>query len=1213
MAVVNQIGTQATMDGITAENELDISITRVDKIDAPLLVIGLGGSGAEAVKTIKSTFARRYNLPKDVNGNEIPVPEKTAYLVLDSDGSSQGNLDGHEFKNISVPGLVAILTPGKRSTSMWENAWLHKDLNAVSVGAGAGTYRQAARMMLSRNYTDVRSSIVSKLKSISHIRQGDTTRNDLINIVICAGISGGTGSGTFLDIAQIVRHVMATEPTLNGRNYRITGYLVMPDVSVQVLEAGNPLNNTFKSNAYAALKELDFWMGYGTKHNTVYEAQYSENVRIPWGRPFSACAFMSGTDFAGHAMANSKEVLYTTVAENLLHYLASEIDDNANGVDSQYTYLSYEDNIKAAVDALEKPLPLNYCYRAVGAYTKRIPKKKVMQYEGYLLFKTFMPQRDKTDHLYAQNQLIERGVYRQDAVAICGDLENNHYRTFAGIVNLPYFCGVDIGNASQVEALRNMNPPPHRCENVGNAPWLTSVLRPGAYKAANEYLDTAWNNFVKYAKGQIKSSEIGPFAFLAYLQKDGNTLLNGMNAICSHWISLLNNCKGAIETSRKACNESKPNFDRPPMMNSRRALQTYKDHLYTFYDNLRRVEMLNAYVDAISKLIKRVEAYRDQSLNQLCSALDRMHKEFESAQPAVLTHDGSELYSVSSIRDTLDESFYAQNMNQTITREFLEKLCDGSFSCDENADPESGGLTFVYGRQSMRGLRTALSAILGSCFDNVNNSSMDTLLVQKVGDNPTAQNREMDELAASLLSGAMPLFSVDPVMHANSKATYTYMSVPQNASKYFEHYTENLSNVTPKRSSLTDHIYCLTTYDGLPACAYSQLADLEKTYSTALQKSETSMGLHLVWNGKSDDPVERNWSLLPSPRPFYFFAGDGDAGAKLKMQEAITTLDRAIAAGMIEIDDNTELPKYKLRQKVRGNLPLSSQAIKDGVDAIDKLCDPNTNAPLTDAQKLPHLLLYRDDVSSEEVLCGVSPSCIAPYLGLENSLINPFSPEIQTNPDSLKLAWENYHKLSHALVAAMLQQDPFILQALRNQLEGMEYMQSRIDAIQAQQHAWEPRIAYAQESAEMMIYGLITIYRGNIEHNLASTPEALITEALLKDDIRDVVSLVKAAAYLADLPEQNPTRLQLEHELRIRKDDTKQKLQAHLLDDAACKELYDPAVKLDANIDDAMHEVANELRILGADIDKLNSIKQMLTSMQVTAKRFMRDYKPENM
>ena len=47
------------------ENKFNISIDRVEKLPVPLLVVGLGGTGCDALLTVKETFAERYILPKD--------------------------------------------------------------------------------------------------------------------------------------------------------------------------------------------------------------------------------------------------------------------------------------------------------------------------------------------------------------------------------------------------------------------------------------------------------------------------------------------------------------------------------------------------------------------------------------------------------------------------------------------------------------------------------------------------------------------------------------------------------------------------------------------------------------------------------------------------------------------------------------------------------------------------------------------------------------------------------------------------------------------------------------------------------------------------------------------------------------------------------------------------------------------------------------------
>lgn len=54
---------------------------RVERINAPLLVIGLGGTGSDALSTIKSTFARHFKLSVDAQGRVRPAPRLVRYLV----------------------------------------------------------------------------------------------------------------------------------------------------------------------------------------------------------------------------------------------------------------------------------------------------------------------------------------------------------------------------------------------------------------------------------------------------------------------------------------------------------------------------------------------------------------------------------------------------------------------------------------------------------------------------------------------------------------------------------------------------------------------------------------------------------------------------------------------------------------------------------------------------------------------------------------------------------------------------------------------------------------------------------------------------------------------------------------------------------------------------------------------------------------------------
>ena len=251
-----------------------IAIDRVEKIPVPLLVVGLGGTGCDALQTIKKTFAERYVLPKDKKGQDLPAPQKTAYLGFDSVGQKPDGLEVNEYVDISLSGIDKILVDQDKMLFPFEKTWVNRNLRRSNPGPGMGTIRQAARLALSRNYGKVKQAIQGALNTIVSTEMGNN--NGLvqsIEIVIVTGIGGGTGSGIFLDMCQILREV--------ARPYvipaKLTGYIVMPDVSLMNVKAAAGMADPIKRNAYAALKELDFWMRVKQ-----HEVPYIMDVEPSW-------------------------------------------------------------------------------------------------------------------------------------------------------------------------------------------------------------------------------------------------------------------------------------------------------------------------------------------------------------------------------------------------------------------------------------------------------------------------------------------------------------------------------------------------------------------------------------------------------------------------------------------------------------------------------------------------------------------------------------------------------------------------------------------------------------------------------------------------------------------------------------------------------------------------------------------------------------------
>ena len=306
----------------------DILCERYHKPPVPLLVIGLGGTGSRIVQTIRNTFAQRFVLPVDDEGKRSTVPEHTAYLVIDTDFYGKRNLNDEEFVC-----TYSNLLPKDKVISWDYPTYVHGELTDKEKEwasppfyiheTGVCLSRQGPRVMLNRRFDAVCEGITNALRRAVYGRNGKAVyAKQSVEIVICTGSCGFTGSALFLDIPQIIRYVMATEPEFALRSYRIAGYVVMPDVALRPMK-DNPMADLLRMNGYAALKELDFWMNV-REHKTPYTMAYGDHTEIKWSEPpFDCCYLMSGEKTNGEKVDDAMQVIATTIAEDLVHSMVN--------------------------------------------------------------------------------------------------------------------------------------------------------------------------------------------------------------------------------------------------------------------------------------------------------------------------------------------------------------------------------------------------------------------------------------------------------------------------------------------------------------------------------------------------------------------------------------------------------------------------------------------------------------------------------------------------------------------------------------------------------------------------------------------------------------------------------------------------------------------------------------------------------------------------
>ena len=1112
---------------------------RIDKIDAPLLIIGLGGTGKDAVRTVKKTFARRFRLHGIDNywGNN-PAPRRTGYLVIDSDVTDTQGFDQSEFiaLDAGIP-LYSMLKDPSRTLSVQQKKWFHHDLRKIGEDDGffLGTYRAVSRLMLDINFGEIYHRIHDTLQRLVTVYPGDPplTRN-MAYIFVITGIGGGTGSGTFLDIGQIIRHMMANDPHL-GIPYTLNSYIVMPDVThSNLMEAGasESMCRIIRATSYAALKELDFWMDYD-RHRTPYTMEYTCGVNIKWTKPFDHVTLMSGANVAGAAFRNSYKLVQRTIAEQLLHYMAEE-----NNYDNAFSVLNYEDSLDFRLETFQNsmPLPLNHAYRTIGVYGKRIPWKDFLDYEGRLLLRSFIPPRNEHGVPVPNDSLLTDGRWESRFKDILEVPFNTHLANFT--VPFPAICeDFDAGNDGMVERLRNARNPVHD----SYISWQETIVAPAAGTYADQYLNAVWDRFAQTCRTIMRNPELGPFSLLQYLDDPGKSLLVGFESYLRMANSFCNAAYQSIPQLRADCYKLYSQFCNPPLLGRRRAIQQYLDTLKTLLDAVRQYELLKQYVVVMEMMCQRIETYREKILRPLCDLLVNLEAEFSTADTAV-DHLSSDLFEASAYQQEIRDIFAAANLESRVSQVFLGRLCDSTFDTEPNVDTLNGGLTFLFGRDMRTKTLRMMKEEMDDCFDFINDQRMDSFLQQMFPNGNHASY--ISSLADSVVWHAEPLFSLAyhvAAAHAARRAGKRgYMFFPVHTPTFMNHIPHSVDGVslTPVSSCFTDHIFCSVMWDALPLYSYALMDELKKAYDDTLATySLHAKSLHLVRTGERDSDYTRNWCRLPSPAPFYLFSQEANSIADAEEYKNVRVLvDRALACGMLTIDSTEaepkERPEYTFRIFRSPDGVPDNETRKADLEEALSLCDSATGSLDTLLQALADLITRAEE---RVYVAQKSPIVMKNKLGIDGATapLDPYYPEIQHNPQELQQAKANFYRLTVEYSVHILLQNPALLRDVQKQIEAFEAIGKATIDIKDQASRWEPRIAYAKTFSELVEYGyiLFDMMKNPVFLDDSGKLAAFIQPALLRNDLKKCTPVVKSVGAAADMDAEHAIRKTLEFRL----------------------------------------------------------------------------------
>jgi len=221
------------------------------------IYIGLGGTGIKALRKTKKMYIDNYG----------EVPPMIQFMGIDTDQGEYEKkekilsdlvyLAKGEQCSISVGGNPADYVNANRREMPWLKA--PNDGMVRTLDRGAGQVRTNGRIAFIYNITNIKMALTtaytnaSSYQIVNNARYAPAQGNVEIHVIFSLG--GGTGCGTFLDLAYLIRKMF-------GKNVNLYGYAVLPQVFREMMPTG-PAMMRVKPNAYGALQDLDYLMHLG--------------------------------------------------------------------------------------------------------------------------------------------------------------------------------------------------------------------------------------------------------------------------------------------------------------------------------------------------------------------------------------------------------------------------------------------------------------------------------------------------------------------------------------------------------------------------------------------------------------------------------------------------------------------------------------------------------------------------------------------------------------------------------------------------------------------------------------------------------------------------------------------------------------------------------------------------------------------------------------
>lgn len=228
------------------------------------LFIGLGGTGGKVLRELRKRVFEEFrsNEPGHgvfldyiyVDSSEDDLNDRTGWKVLGKSvhlGEAQKvsihGISASMFQNINMyPGLQAFLNP--------HDLHIVQDKMGPLVSAGiGGQRRRLGRTLMANNLSDKSNSrnFDAVLRGAVNRLQSESGDNN-VTFHICAGLAGGTGSGSIIDVIAQIRKLFPYQ--MDTKFFKLNLMIYVPEMNVVTPKHDSGF---YQANGYAALQEIN--------------------------------------------------------------------------------------------------------------------------------------------------------------------------------------------------------------------------------------------------------------------------------------------------------------------------------------------------------------------------------------------------------------------------------------------------------------------------------------------------------------------------------------------------------------------------------------------------------------------------------------------------------------------------------------------------------------------------------------------------------------------------------------------------------------------------------------------------------------------------------------------------------------------------------------------------------------------------------------------